>query len=177
MFRLARGLLVRTVLGLVGVLAPVATFALESKVASIDMQRAVQSSAAGQKAKKELDAEFAKRKANLDKKKSEIEKVGQELEKKRSVLSEEVLAKRQGELQQSVMQFQKLVSDSQNDMQKMQSDLLSPILEKIKKVVEKVAGEKGFTIVLEKSERNVVFAHKDFDITDEVLKAFEAQSK
>jgi outer membrane protein len=147
----------------------------ETKVGYVDMQKAIQATAAGKKAKSDLEGEFNKRKKDLDKKKADIEKMGQDLEKKKSVLSEEVLGKKQMELQEEMMKFQKIVGENQLEIQKKEKELTLPILDKMKKVIEKVAAEKGFSMVLERTEQNVLFAQKDIDLTDEVIKTFEAQ--
>lgn len=161
-------ILTLAMMGLVG-----SANAADSKVGYVDMQKAVQATAAGKKAKTDLEGEFNKRKKDLDKKKADIEKMGQDLEKKKGVLSEEVLSKKQMELQEEMMKFQKVVAENQMEIQKKEKDLTTPILEKMKKTIEKVAQEKGFTIVLERTEQNVLFAQKEADLTEDVIKAFE----
>lgn len=145
----------------------------EVKIGYVDMQKAIQATAAGKKAKDNLDAEFQKKKSFLDKRKADIEKMGQDLEKKKSVLSEEVLGKKQMELQEEMMKFQKTVAENQLEIQKKEKDLVEPILNKLRTVIEKVANEKGYAMVLEKQGQNILFAQKDADLTDEVVKAFE----
>jgi outer membrane protein len=147
----------------------------ETKVGFVDVQKAIQSTASGKKAKGQLDAEFKKRKESLDKKKADIEKMGQDLEKKKTVLSEEVLSKKQMELQEEMMKFQKNVAENQLEIQKKEKELVDPILEKMHKVIEKVAKEKGFSLVIEKTPQNVLFAQKDVDLTDDVVSAFEKE--
>lgn len=149
--------------------------ALANKVGYIDMQKVVQGTKAGKKAKENLDGEFKKRKEGLDKKKADIEKMGMDLEKKKTVLSEEVLGKKQMELQEEMMKFQKVVAENQMEIQKKEKDLLEPILDKLKKTIERVAQEKGFTMVLEKQGQNVLFAQKDMDLSEDVIKAFEKE--
>lgn len=147
----------------------------EAKVGVVDVQKAIQTSAAGKKAKESMEAEFKKRKETLDKKKADIEKMGQDLDKKRSVLSEEVFGKKQVELQEEMMKFQKVVGENQMEIQKKEKDLLEPIFEKMKKVIEKVAQEKGFSVVIDKNAQTVLFAQKENDLTDDVVKAFEKE--
>jgi outer membrane protein len=158
----------------VGLLASAVSFA-NTKVGYVDMQRAIQSTAAGKKAKADLEAEFNKRKKDLDKKKADIEKMDQDLQKKKSVLSEEVMNKKQMELQEEMMKFQKVVAENQLEIQKKEKELTMPILEKMRKVIEKVAQDKQFSLVLEKNDQNVLFAQKDADLTEDVIKSFEAQ--
>lgn len=147
----------------------------ESKIGYVDVQKAVQATSAGKKAKESLDAEFQKRKGSLDKRKADIEKMGQDLEKKKAVLSEEVLNKKQMELQEEMMKFQKTVGENQLEIQKKQEELVKPILVKMKSIIEKVAKEKGFTVVLENKEQLVLYAAKEADLTEEVIKAFEKE--
>jgi outer membrane protein len=145
----------------------------ETKIGYVDVQKAVQETAAGKKAKGQLDVEFKKRKEVLDKKKADIEKMGQDLEKKRSVLSEEVLNKKQSELQEEMMKFQKNVAENQLEIQKKEKELIEPILDKMRKIIEKVSSSKGFSMVIEKTAQNVLYASKDSDLTDEVVTTFE----
>ncbi len=149
----------------------------ESKVGYVDVQKAIQSTAAGKKAKESLDAEYNKRKKDLDKKKADIEKMGQDLEKKRAVLSEEVMGKKSAELQEEMMKFQKQVAESQLEIQKKEKELVEPILNKMKTLIEKVATEKQYTLVIEKQGQNVLYAQKDADLTDDVVKAYEKDNK
>jgi outer membrane protein len=147
----------------------------QSKVGYVDVQKAIQATAAGKKAKEVLDGEYGKRKKDLDKKKADIEKMNQDLEKKKTVLSEEVLNKKQMELQEEMMRFQKVVAENQMEIQKKEKELVEPILERMRKTIEKVAQEKGFSLVLERGAQNVLYAQKDSDLTDEVVKAFEKE--
>ncbi len=147
----------------------------QSKVGYVDVQKAIQATAAGKKAKDVLDVEYGKRKKDLDKKKADIEKMGQDLDKKKTVLSEEVMNKKQMELQEEMMRFQKVVAENQLEIQKKEKELVEPIIQKMKKTIEKVAQEKGYSLVIEKGAQNVLFAQKDADLTDDVIKAFEKE--
>lgn len=148
--------------------------AAETKIAVVDMQKAVQATAAGKKAKSELEGEFEKRKKELQKKEADLKKMGEDLEKKKSVLSEEALAKKQGEFQEEMLKYRDQVGKSQMEIQKKDRDLTQPILEKMRKVIEKVAKDKGYTLVLENSAM-ILYSGKDNDLTDEVIKAFEKE--
>jgi Skp family chaperone for outer membrane proteins len=51
------------------------------------------------------------------------------------------------------------------------------ILQGIQKVVKKIGEEENYTFVLEKNENIVLFSSKAIDLTDRVIKAFDAQKK
>lgn len=157
---------------LIVTLAMGSAFAAEMKVGIVDMQKAIQSTAAGKKAKTELETEFNKKKKDLEKREADLKKMGDDLEAKKAVLSEEALQKKQAEMQEEVMKYREMAGKSQMDIQKKQDELTKPILEKMRKSIEKVAKEKGYSLVLENSPM-VLFATKDHDLTDEVIADFE----
>jgi outer membrane protein len=161
---------------LIAVAVPMAmatTVKAETKIGFVDVQRAVQATASGKKAKESMEGEYNKRKKELDKKKADIEKMGQDLEKKKAVLSEEVFNKKQMELQEEMLKFQKSVAENQMEIQKKEKSLVDPILEKMKGVIEKVAKDKGYSMVLEKQGQNILYAQPDADLTDAVVKEYE----
>jgi outer membrane protein len=143
-----------------------------ANIGYVDVQKAIQSTKAGKKAKEQLDAEFQKRKVKLDKKKTDIEAMGKDLEKKRNLMSEEALQKKQMEIQEEMMKFQKEVSENQLEIQKKEEELVKPIIEKMRGVIEAVAKEKNFAMVIE-NKGQILFAAKETDITDLVVKSFE----
>lgn len=146
----------------------------ESKVGVVDMQKAIQTTSAGKKAKAELETEFNKKKKELEKKEADLKKMGEDLEKKKSVLSEEALGKKQAEFQEEMMKYRDVVGKSQLEIQKKERDLTAPILEKMKKVIAKMAKEKGYSLIVENSQI-VLYATPEADITEDVIKAFEKE--
>jgi outer membrane protein len=154
------------------VLSAFSDLALANFVGVVDMQKAIQATQSGKKAKDSLDAEFQKRKAKLDKKKNDIEAMGKDLEKKKNLMSEEALQKKQMEIQEEMMKFQKEVAENQLEIQKKEEELVKPIVEKMRATIEKVAKAKNLTMVIE-NKGQVLFASKEIDITEDVVKAFE----
>lgn len=143
------------------------------KIGYVDMQKAIQETSIGKKAKKDLEKEFNAKKADLQKKESDLKKMDEDLRKKAAALSDEAKAKKMQELQAEAMKFQREVGESQMNIQKKERELTQPILEKLQAALEKVAKDGGYTMVLEKGEQNVIWAKKDLDLTDAVVKEFE----
>jgi outer membrane protein len=148
--------------------------AADTKIGFVDMQKAIQATAAGKKAKTELEGEFNKKKKELEKKEADLKKMGEDLERKKAVLSEEVLGKKQAEFQEEMMKYRDVVGKSQVEIQKKERDLTAPILDKMKVTIGKVAKEKGIAIVLENSQM-VLFSIPDLDLTADVIKAYEKE--
>jgi outer membrane protein len=151
--------------------------AQDSKIGYVDMQKAIQETSAGKKAKKELEKEFNAKKSELQKKESDIKKMDEDLKKKSVALSDEMKGKKMQELQQEMMKFQQEVGESQLKIQKKERELTQPILEKLQAAIEKVAKDGGYTLVLEKNEQSVLWAKKEIDLTDAIVKEFERSAK
>lgn len=160
-----------TVLGLmVLAMTSLASAANETKIGYIDMQKAIQNTAAGKKAKKELEDEFNKKKKELEKREADIKKMGEDFEKRSMAMNEEARTKKQQELQLEMRKYQELAGKSQMDIQKRERDLTQPIVNKLKSIVDEIAQKDGFTLILERSENSVMWAKKELDLTDRVIK-------
>lgn len=142
----------------------------EFKAGTIDMQRAIQATESGKKAKKELEKEFEKKKVELKKKEDDLKKRAEEFEKKKMVLSDKVREEQQMEIQQDMLKFREELNKSQMTIQQKERDLTKPILDKIQKAIADIAKEKDLSVVLEKPEQSVMWTKPDMDITDDVIK-------
>lgn len=162
------------ILATIGALFIVTSANAQTKVGYVDMQKAIQTTSAGKKAKTELEGEFNKKKKELEKKEADLKKMGDDLEKKKAVLSEEVFQKKQVEFQEEMLKYRDIVGKSQVEIQKKERDLTAPILEKMRRVIEKVAKDKGYSLVLENNQM-VLYATADADLTQEVISAFEKE--
>ena len=146
--------------------------AADAKIAFVDMNKALQETAAGKKAKADLEKEFKAKKDELTKKQNDLKKMGEDFEKKRAVLSDDVRQKKQAELQQEMMKWQESAGQAQMSMQAKEQEALKPILNKLQKAIEATAKEGGYTMVLEKSQA-VVWGTPENDITAQVVKKFD----
>lgn len=147
--------------------------AADMKLGYIDMNKALQETSAGKKAKAELEKEFKAKRDELSKKQADLKKMGEDFEKKRAVLSDDVRQRKQAELQQEMMKWQEAAGQAQMNMQTKEQDALKPIFEKMQKAIERVAKDKGYTMILEKSQ-SVVWGTPENDVTAQVVKEFDS---
>lgn len=150
-------------------------FAAEIKLGFVDMQKAIQETAAGKKAKKELETEYNSKKKELEKQEADIKKMGEDFEKKSLVMAEDVRLKKQQEIQGQMRKYQELAAKSQMELQKREQENVQPIIKKLRSIIEEIAKKEDFTAILEKSEQSVMWAKKEIDLTERVIK--EADKK
>ena len=144
----------------------------EIKIGYVDMQKAIQATETGKKAKKDLEKEFNEKKKDLETKKKDLEKMGQDLEKKSMVLSDEVKQKKQLEFQEELVKYRELVGKSQMEIQERERSLTQPILEKLRSIIGGIGEKESYTVILEKAENSVLWAPKTIDLTDRVVGEF-----
>lgn len=144
--------------------------AAEIKIGYVDMQKAIQEVAAGKKAKKELEDEFNKKKKDLEKREADIKKMGEDFEKKSMAMNDDTRMKKQGEIQGEMRKYQELAAKAQMEIQKRERDLTQPIVTKLRSILEGIAKKEDFTVILERSENAVMYAKKEIDLTERIIK-------
>lgn len=150
----------------------------EVKIGVVDLMRALNESDSGKKAKTDLEGLIKGKQVQLDAKGKEIEKLKGEVEKQSSVLSAEARKSREDELERMLRDYQRLVSDSQAEVKKKESEVTGGIIREIRAIVDKIGEEGGYTLVIENAEGIILYSKKDLDLTDSVIKRFnESKAK
>lgn len=145
----------------------------EIKIGFVDMNKALQSTKAGKKAKKSLEKEFNKRKKELKSLENDIKKMKEDIEKKSLAMSDEMKTKKQAEFQREYMKYQQLMGRSQQEISVKEREVTLPILKKLKLTIDKISKDGKYDMVFEKSEQSILYAKASLDLTDQVVKAFE----
>jgi outer membrane protein len=157
--------------------APAAAPASNGRVAIVDVQRILARSVAGAAAREQLEKDKAAMQRQLDGQKTELERMRDELEKKGQLLSADARREKQDALERKVRDVRRLVDDLQAQLQKKEDALLQKVLQDVAGLIQRLGKEKGFSMVLERQRAGVLYASVDADLTDDVLKAYDDQTK
>jgi outer membrane protein len=151
---------------------PVSLPAAESvKFGSIDVQKVLNESEAGKKAKSDLESLIKSKQVSIDEKGKAIEKMKADIEKQASVLSADARKTKEDELEKLIREYQRLVQDSQAEVKKREADLTEGILKDVREIIDKTGEEEGYTLIVEKGM--IVYSSKGIDVTDSILKKFD----
>jgi outer membrane protein len=142
----------------------------ELKVGIVDMQKCIQSSDSGKKAKAELEGAFNKKKKELQEQEASLKKLQEDFQKKQGALSDSAKKEQQAKMQEKFMKYQENLQRSQAEIQKKEQEMSEPILRKIREKVSEIAKKKSLNLVLEKNDNIVIFRDEKLDITEEVMK-------
>jgi outer membrane protein len=152
-------------------------FAADFKIAYVDIQRAVNDCNAGKDAKKVITKEVEKFQRLIADKQKELQTMKESLEKQAPMLTPDARANREKEYQNKLREFQRWGEDTQNEINQKRMEMERNISIGFQKVIQKVGADDGYTLILEKNENIVLYVSKTIDITDRVIKAYDAQKK
>ena len=140
------------------------------KFGSMELQKALNESEAGKKAKTDLEALIKSKESIINEKSKVVEKLRGELEKQSSVLSAEARKIREDELEKLLREYQRAVQDSQVEVKKKEAELTEAIIKELREIVEKIGEEEGYTLIVERGL--VLYSNKGIDLTDTVIKKY-----
>jgi outer membrane protein len=144
------------------------------KIAVVDMQRAMNETEDGRKAKSNLKKVFEERQKQLDKQQNDLKTMKESLEKQRDVLSRDVLAKKLEEYQKAFGELQTTYMEFQRELQSKEGELTRDIIERMQRIMRRVGQTDGYTLVLERNESGVVFVPSNYDLTDLLIQRYNA---
>ncbi|MFO0661742.1 MAG: OmpH family outer membrane protein [Polyangiaceae bacterium] len=147
----------------------------ESKIAVIDMQRAISETNEGNAATTNLKTLFEKRQTELDGKQNGLLKEKTALEGKCRTIPKEQCEKGMEELQRKLFELQNTMMEYQREIQKKQAEATDPLVQKMREIIRRIAQAEGYDIVIDRGAAH--FQRADLDITDKAIKLFNAESK
>jgi len=145
------------------------------KIGYVDLQRALNDSNAGKRARDEFKVQVDKAQASLKKQKDELDGLREQLEKKSLVMKDEERRNMEKELARKGRDFERAYKDSQADLQAKDNELTAGILRDLQKVIKEYGDKESYTLILENSSNAVLYGAKDADLTDQIIKIYDAR--
>ena len=149
-----------------------------SKVGVVDFEKALVESVEGKKSSERFNATLQAKQADGEKRQKELEDAQRKLQTQERTLSEIAKANLQKDIDRRTTEMQRFNEDSQKELQSMRDELLRPIAEKANALLNQLAAEKGYTLVVDISnpQNNVVWFNPQNDITEELTKRINAST-
>jgi outer membrane protein len=155
--------------GAVGVLAQADP---DLKIGYIDSQRIFAEYSETQEAERIYKREVEQWKGQAARMEQEIVKLQDQIKSQSLMVSEEKQREMKLDLDKKMDEYQRFMADTFGDngiAQKRNEELTQPIVEKINRILETMAKDDGITLVFDISQANIVYANKQYDLTDRVL--------
>jgi outer membrane protein len=143
----------------------------QTKVAVINLQKAVFDSAEIKKADAEMQAKFKPRQEAIDQLQREIASLSQQLQNSQGKLSAQAETDLTAEGQQKQRSLQRMQDDLQADATSYRNDVLAKSTQKMADVVKKIAEAKGYDMVVDST--TALYFKPVMDITAEATAAYD----
>ena len=141
----------------------------QTRIAVADIQTALLRTKDGAKAADEIKAKFGPKEAEFNKRAQDLAAKQSQYQKAAATMSDEAKASTERDIQTAQKNLQRDADDTKADFQAEEQRLLSPIMEKMRAVLNKYAAEKQLTMVVDVSQggqgNNVLFADAASNIT------------
>lgn len=162
-------------IALVGFVAlpTVASAQSTTRLAIVDMARALNDVEDGQAARRRLERDMERRQEEINDRQEALQEFMEELEAGFEMLTEEARQERLQQYQAQVQELQQLYAQHQQELARAEAEATREILERVAVIVEEIAEEEDYTMVLERSA--VLYSVTGTDITDRVVTEYNSR--
>ena len=168
---MVRNSAIRLIAASCALLAAASAGSAQTKIAIINLQRAVLESAEIKKAQAELEAKYRPRQQAIEKLQKDIQALQQNLQSNAGKLTPQAEADITAQGQRKQRELTRLTEDLQADVERERNDILGRSSQRMQEVVKKLAEEKGIDIVTDIS--NTVYFKPALEITTESIAAYD----
>lgn len=148
--------------------------AAEFKIATVDFSRAINEIEDGKAAQARLDRMLQGKRAEIEQLETDIKALENEYITKQALLTEAAKQEYEKRLYEMQMRYQQLYAQADMDMQTAYASAMESLLAGLKATAEEIGKERGLDLVLEVSSGAVLYSKSGTDITDEVIKRYNA---
>ena len=135
--------------------------------AVIDYQRILTEAAAARSIREQIELRRKTYQEEIGKEEQRLHEADKEVARQRSLLTPEAFAEKRREFEREVAEVQRMVQERRRELDSATGVALKEVEDALIDVVESIAEERGFNLVLPRSE--VLFFARTIDLTDEVL--------
>jgi outer membrane protein len=149
--------------------------AAPSKVAIIQIQRAILETGDGKKAQAELTAKYQPKKAALEKLQADIQNLQETLRKGSATLSDDAKNKLMRDIDANQTRLKRDNEDFEADVQQDEQKIMNELGQKMMDIIIKHSTQNGFSMVINVSDQNtpVLWADPSADITTDIIKLYD----
>jgi outer membrane protein len=144
-----------------------------AKIGVVEFQRLFENSNAGKDIKEEITAHGKKMEAELQEKGAEIEELKKRLEREALVMSKEMREEKEREFRIKINDIKTLQKKYDTELQGVQKKLMGGLQSETLQIIGEIGKSGGYLLIMDK--RGVLYSPTTIDITDEVIKQYNAR--
>ena len=156
---------------------PPAPFPEGAKFAYIDIQAVASNSAEGKAATAKLDDLRKKKNTELTTKSASVKAMQDKLNAGGSVMNDQARGQLEKEIEKGTRDLQYAQTDAQTEVTDLTNQLQGEFQERLNPIIEQVRVDKGLLLIFSIRDSGVVSAEPGLDLSNEVIKRFDASAK
>jgi len=141
----------------------------------VDVQKILNESNKGKQARAILESKIAQANEKIKQMEEEIKKLKEEL--KSPVLSQQAKTEKENQLQQKIRDLQRFKQDIQVEVMNLEKQYTMEILKEIDKLIKEYRKKNNIPMIVELRGAGIIDADPKYDLTDEIIKLYNGQSK
>lgn len=149
----------------------------ELKIGVVDLQKAMELSEAGQKAKALFQKKVDQVQKDLKSKQDELALLKEEIDRQSVLLSDEARMEKQTTYQSGLKDFKRLYEDAQEELRQEDAKLSEKILKDLQEIIEEFGEKNGFDLIMEKTQSGLMYRDSGLDITSKVILLYDDSKK
>ncbi|HTY54596.1 MAG TPA: OmpH family outer membrane protein [Candidatus Binataceae bacterium] len=143
----------------------------ETKLAYVDVQRALNECAAGKKARDQFRIQIERVQTKLQREQNEVAALKDELEKKGMLMKDDERRNLTDEYARKARDFDRNYKDTKDELERKDQEVTGAIVRDLSVVIRNIGEKRGYTMVVEKS--SILWGAPGIDITDEVIRDYD----
>jgi outer membrane protein len=153
-----------------------AAAAQELRIGVVDLRKVVLESKPGQAHRAERDKMVKERRDKLTKEEQSVRAMQEKLEKEKLTLTDKQQEQKRKEIADKIAALQKEAQEAQQEVSQRDSEALKKADVLLHAIVIDIAKQEKLTMVVDRNQPGLVWINEPVDITDKVLKAYEAKA-
>ncbi len=149
----------------------------ELKIGFINSEKILMEYEGTKSAEDKLKKEYAKWEQEATERQKKMKEMKEQLDKQSLLLSAERKKEIESELEREYIEYNKFLQEKfgqQGDAAKRNDELLRPIIDKINKILDKIAKNENYDFIFD-SRGGVVYAKKAYDLTEKVVQVLNSE--
>ena len=143
-------------------------------IAVVDLQRALNETEDGRRAKARLKRLFKQRQQELDKAQGELKTLKEEFDEQSDALSDSARQERLDTIQKQFVELQSTYVEYQRELAEKEAEMTQEIIARMETILRRIGQEESYTLIVERNEGGVIFVPGNLDLTDVVIQRYNA---
>ena len=165
--------MLRLIFLLAAVLAAPASVAQEVKIGFVNTERILRESGPAQRAGKKLEAEFAKKQAEIQRMADQMKRLQDDLEKNSVTMAEAQRRTKEREFNDLNRELQRRDRDFRDEVNQRRNEETAQLVDQANRIIKQIAEQEKFDVILQATDALIL--NTRVDITERVMKALEGK--